>query len=136
MQLATERQQAEADRIAYQVELSRLQDRLGANGRGGGAPGSGGRTYVLNGLDSSSAGLLVLAGHGVAGAAGGNGRGGHASVGGGAGSAGSGSGAAGVGSWLNPLSYVGYWFGSNGSSSGSAGGTAGGGGGDTIIIKV
>jgi hypothetical protein len=121
-QLAVERQQAEADRISYQLELSRMQDHMGSS-RNSGPPTS--RTYVLNGRDNGNSSLIPAAGSTT---------GGGSAHGSGSGSrAGTSSGGSGASSWLNPLGYIGYWFGNSSSGGGNSSGSSGG---ETIIIKV
>jgi hypothetical protein len=121
-QLAVERQQAESDRISYQLELSRMQDRIGSS-RNTGPPTT--RTYVLNGRDNGNNSLIPAAGSAVgSGSAHGSGSGSRA---------GTSSGGSGARSGLTPRGYIGYWFGSGNSGGANSSGSSGG---ETIIIKV
>lgn len=106
-QIQVERQRAEAERIAHSNEMARLQQQLDGRHPSNGQTATQSRTYVLNGQDSRAAAFLPPPTPAVAPP----------------------SSAA---SWLNPLGYIGYWFG--GGSGGGGGGN--GSSGDTIIIKV
>lgn len=126
-----ERQQAEAERLSYQLELSRLQQQQQRIGQPFVSSQSHphhyphpatSRTYVLGGRDNNGTAQLFPAfASGLNGGVGVNSKG-----------AGAQPGRQAKG-WLNPLGYIDYWF---GDSTGSSGGAAAGGSGETIIIKV
>jgi hypothetical protein len=104
LQITTERQQAEADRLSYQMEISRLQQELGykthaQTQNGHNLPSSkDAKSMQLVPHPATHASMVVMRQTSTI-------------------------------EWLNPLGYIGYWF----------GGPAGGGGDRSkgaVIIKV